>query len=229
MISPIRPLDAYTPDAVERYDLLAGDRPFMTICPLCLYRALSITTTKKEGFRLECRACASNGFTPTADRVWGMLGCGEALAAMPFEKRAARRSVLSKRGAELLGPKSWNQAVFGPEGGATRSVFNYGVVCFGCGGLDASLRLDVNGKAYTVCARGCRTRLFFPREEAVARHLGWTTARAKVGDKLWNGWFRAGRSRWMAWHGSGVGATGASTAAEGHEQVRDGFSGQQQR
>lgn len=209
----------YTEASVERYELLAGGRPFMTTCALCLYAAMSVTTTRKNSFRLECVACGSNGFVARADLAWALIGCGEGLHRLSFKARRALRGSLEREGAAQLTPEAWVKGVYGPEDGAVRTTFRYAVACFACGSEDASLRRDSNGKAYVTCARGCRARIFLPREEAAERLVGWTLERAERGDALWNGWFKEGRAAWQAWHAPSEGGDSSEVEAVANEVV----------
>jgi hypothetical protein len=136
------------------------------------------------------------------------------LRRLSFKSRKTLRAHLARKGSAQLTPDAWVRGVYGPEEGAVRVAFRYGVACFACGSTQASLRRDTNGRAYVTCARGCRARVFLPREEAAERLVGWTLERTERGDALWNGWFKEGRAAWQAWHAP---ADGLEAGGEGRD------------
>lgn len=204
----------YTTAAVERHELLAGGRPFLSVCPFCMFLAMNVSKTRPGGFRLACSGCGANGFCHRADYTWATIGCGLELARMAYAKRLQLRMRLRRRGMEFTTPECWVLGRYGSGDGKEREVLKHGALCFGCGDDGASLRRDSRGLPYVTCARRCISRTFFPGDEAANRLVGWSLRRAEKGGALWNGWFSAGKMQWQAWHG-GVGVKGVDRALVG--------------
>lgn len=212
----------FTTDIVERYKLLAGQREFTTVCNGCFLHALSLAPLRKGGFRLQCLACAMNGFILRADLVFPIVGCGQGLARMSYRELARQRMTIGQAGRALTRPDAWVPAQLGKGEADVRLSLPWGVACPACGGERAALRRDSRGKIYLSCRPGCGARIFFPDENAARRLAGWTTFRHQATGDLWLDWYREGRQAWMNWHapigGEHVGEAMAATAGVAREK-----------
>lgn len=193
-----------TEERLRRFELMADGRSYVTGCPWCFVPGLHVAPTRKGGFHLQCLGCGGNGFAGRADLCWALVGCGEGLRQMPFAQLKRVRGEVHRQGRKLVAPQGWTSAQYGDKASDLREVLKWGVLCLGCGTLEASLRRDARGHAYVTCARACHSRVFFPKEASMRRHVGWSVLRADRGDKLWNDWYVEGRGVWRSWCSPGT-------------------------
>lgn len=211
----------FTPDLVERFKLLCGDREFTTVCPGCFLHGLGMAPLRKGGFRVSCLSCALNGFILRADLVWPVVGCGAGLARLPYAELSKYRVRVGSAGRPLVSESNWAPAQLGKGEADVRMVLRWGVACPACGSERASLRRDVRGRGYLTCATGCRSRFFVPDDASVRRLAGWTVVRHAHGERdLWLDWHREGRDAWMGWHAPVGGEQRTEAKADEANDVR---------
>ncbi len=186
-----------------RFDLLAGDRPYITACFACGMTALRIEQLARS-WRVRCEHCGPNGFIRRADLLFAPIGLGQTLRDVTTPTLAALLLAYRRGGEQQCREDAWGDAI---QAGRAQRVLRAGCVCLACGSR-ASIRQDVRGEPYLSCRLGCKTRLFLPRVDALHALLAWG-AQCDRQPTLWNGWFVSGRSTWESWH-----AASPATATE---------------
>jgi len=189
---------AFDADAIERFEILSGDRPFVTSCLLCMALALDLTLTRKGNFRLECGCCRANGFIKAAPLLRGWVGAGEALREQSVARLGAAHRTLARLGTEALEGARWE---VGDYGGRQRKVLDRGLLCVACGGARAAVRMDSRGKPYLACSGGCSSLLFLPDPGVIPILAGWTALRNEQGLATWAAWVQRGQETWERWQG----------------------------
>jgi len=185
----------------EAYASLLGavaDQAFSISAFCCLSPLAVVFPTSSDRPRFDCSFCGTNGFVGGANHAWALVGLGEAIRSWPFETVAAMSTTLARLGAALVGEGAWTTGLYGRDR-LERPVLARSPGCLVCGLPTGSIRRDVNGRPYLTDPDGCRSRIFFRSELALARYVGWCVARQMAAQDPWSTWRANGRLAWMSW------------------------------